>query len=257
MAWTARQKFKRYETGPFANPPAQSSDVGTAITVYPESVIGNPLGAKNVVRWLLNKPGTFTKGVTRYGADELFFFFQAAFNDPAFNSDLSNQLMLQWVNPIYRDLVLGPRAGACHLMRKGAGRPTIHDPGSIPIDSLSHEEKARVFNQTERFYCYDLYTFYTIYAALCGCVPIVVPDPMIPKEDWIREPRDRYGVAYGEDDVDWAVSTRPDLLRELRLLRAREDEMLTRFVAKCKARFAPAAGEDVDLPPLDAVTAEY
>lgn len=246
---------RRFGRGPFDNPVASTSDLKDAIVIYPESVVGNPLGAKRVVRWLLNKPGTFTQGQTEYGADELYFFFQAAFDDPAYNASSDNQLMLLWINPIYRDLGLPRRAGTCHLIRKGAGRPIVHDADSIPIDGLSHEEKARIFNSTEHFHCYDLYTFYTIYAALCGCTPIVVPDPAVSKGEWIRKPRDRYGVAYGEDDVDWAVATRPDLIRELQSQRAREQEMLNDFVSKCVVKFGLTAGTDMDSSASDLVSA--
>lgn len=234
---------RHFSRGPFNNPIASTRDVRDAIVVYPESVVGNPLRAARVVRWLLNRAGTFTEGRTDYGADDLYFFFQAAFDNPAYNASPENQLMVHWVNPTYRDLKLPGRTGTCHLMRKGAGRAIVHGSGSIPVDGLSHEEKAQIFNRTEWFYCYDLYTFYTIYAGICGCVPIVVPDPAISKEDWIREPRDRYGVAYGDDDVDWAVSTRPNLLNQLQLQRAREQQMLTDFVAKCTAHFSSTSGK--------------
>ncbi len=237
MAYEARCWLKPYSTGPFDNPIARRHDLENAIVLYPEHTVGNPLRARHVVRWLLNKPGLLNGGRTNYGPDDLYFFFQAAFDDPAFNHDPDNHLMLLWVNPIWRDLGLPGRQGTCHMMRKGAGREHVHPPGSIPLDGLSHEDMVAVFNRTERFYCYDLYTFYTINAALCGCIPIVVPDPGIAKEQWIRLPKDRYGVAYGEDDVDWAVATRPDLHRQLEAQVALEEEMLDAFVAKCMAKF--------------------
>ncbi len=237
MAYEARKWLRPYGTGPFANPIARHRDLEDAIVVYPEYMTGNPLRASQVVRWLLNKPGALNAGRTGYGPDDLFFFFQAAFDDPRFNSDPTNQLMLHWVNPIYRDEGLPNRQGTCHLMRKGEGRAIVHGPDSIALDGLGHAEMAAIFNRTERFYCYDLYTFYTIYAALCGCIPIVVPDPTISKEQWIILPKDRYGVAYGEDDVAWAVATRPDLHRQLAAQHAREEDMLVAFVDKCMARF--------------------
>lgn len=228
---------RRFGRGPFNNAIAPARALSMAIVVYPESVVGNPLGAERVVRWLLNKPGTFSGGRTGYSADDLYFYFQAAFDDPTLNPDCDAQLMLIWVNPIYRDLGLPGRAGSCYMLRKGAGRPIVHPPDSIPIDELSDAQKVCVLNATERFYCYDLYTFYTNYAALCGCIPIVVPDPAVPKEQWIVRPEDRYGVAYGVEDVPWAVETRDDMLRTLDERRAREDVMLRAFVAKCRARF--------------------
>lgn len=237
MAYLAKKCLRRYSTGPFANPIARRADLRNAIVVYPEVVSGNPLGARNVVRWLLNKPGALTRGRVRFGSDDLFFFFQSAFDDHSLVDDRENQLMLHWINPIYRDRGMPDRRGTCHMMRKGAGRPIVHGPDSILIDGLSHEETADVFNRTERFYCYDLYTFYTVYAALSGCTPIVVPEPGISKEKWIALPKDRVGVAYGEDDVDWATATRPELLNQGEAGYAREEQMLAAFVAKCMRKF--------------------
>lgn len=241
MVREARALLKPYSTGPFGNPIAHHRDLADAIVLYPERIVGNPLQVRNVVRWLLNRPGLLNGGRTNYGPDDLYFFFQSAFDDPALNRDPDNHLLLLWLNPIYRDRGLPGRQGTCHLMRKGAGRAIVHGPDSIPLDGLSHEEKADVFNRTERFYCYDLYTFYANYAALCGCIPIIVPDPAISKEQWIVLPKDRYGVAYGEDDVDWAIATRPDMHRQLEAQHAREEDMLAEFVAKCMARFGFSA----------------
>ncbi|HYI06257.1 MAG TPA: hypothetical protein VD858_15290 [Reyranella sp.] len=237
MAYRAKGWLRPYSTGPFANPIARRADLQDAIVVYPETTFGNPLRARNVVRWLLNKPGALSQGRMQYGHNDLYFFFQAAFDDPSLNSDPTNQLMLHWVNPIYRDRGLPGRRGTCHMMRKGAGRPIVHGPDSIAVDGLSHDEMADVFNRTERFYCYDLYTFYTIYAARCGCIPIVVPDPAIPKDKWITLPKDRYGVAYGEDDIPWALATRHELFRQGDAEHANEDDMITTFVAKCMRKF--------------------
>jgi len=38
-------------------------------------------------------------------------------------------------------------------------------------------------------------------AAMCGCTPVVIPDPGLTREQWTPEGGDRYGVAYGVDDV--------------------------------------------------------
>jgi hypothetical protein len=150
-------------------------------------------------------------------------------------------LTLQWVNPVYRDRG-EPRSGSCYLLHKGKHRPIVHDlADSVPLDGLSPEEMADVFNRTEILYCYDLYTMYARYAALCGCVPVVVPDPDLTRDQWVMRPEDRYGVAYGEDDIPWALETRGALADHLRGLRAHEDAMLKRFVAKCRAHFGEKA----------------
>jgi hypothetical protein len=49
---------------------AESALSGTAVVIYPEIVSGNPLGAKRVVRWVLNYPG-FIGGNPFFERDEL------------------------------------------------------------------------------------------------------------------------------------------------------------------------------------------
>jgi hypothetical protein len=54
-----------------------------SIMIYPEVVAGNPFGARNVVRYLLNKPGLFTNvGVEGYGAHDYYLHFADEFRPP-------------------------------------------------------------------------------------------------------------------------------------------------------------------------------
>jgi hypothetical protein len=51
-----------------------------SIVIYPEVTAGNPLGAKHVVRYLLNTPGFFTgAGLESYGAKDYFVHFAEEF----------------------------------------------------------------------------------------------------------------------------------------------------------------------------------
>jgi hypothetical protein len=233
------EKKKRgpYSTGPFANPIAERKDLAGAIVVYPEIVQGNPLRSDRVARWLLHKPGYHT-GRTDFGQRDLFFHYQDAFQDPRFGADASNKLSLTWLNEAYRHWNTGERAGSAYLLRKGKGRKIVHDlEGSISIDQLTHEEKAQVFNERKYFISYDLYTLYNLYALICGCLPIVVPDENVSKEEWLADEGDRYGIAYGFDDVDRAMATREKMLERIERIRAGEDAMLRSFVSKCREAF--------------------
>jgi hypothetical protein len=245
--WRARAVYRRLRYAlrnarrPFANafgcPMARAADLPGAILVYPEVVEGNPLGGAHVVRWLLHRPG-FHTGQAVFGPDDLFFFYQEAFNDPRYNKDRCNRLTLTSVNEVYRCRNSGERSGSAYLLRKGKGRPLVHDPAdAILVDALSHAEKAEVFNQVRILYSYDLYTLYSIYAALCGCISVVVPQPGLPKEKWIPDERDRYGMAYGEEEIDWAIATRDKLVARLASVEAEQEGMLRSFVVKCVAAF--------------------
>lgn len=242
QAWRYyRRAWRRpYRTCPvFDTPLATREDLPGAIVVYPEIVHGNPLRAQHVVRWLLHKPG-WHKGRVEYGPNDRYFFYQKAFDDPVLNPEGGDNLLKTvWVrDDIYRPPPGGERHGSAYILRKGKGRPIVHDlKDSLLVDKLSHERLAKVFGRVQTCISYDPYTMYSLYAALCGCVSIVVPEPGVSKEQWYPDPKDRYGLAYGFDDIAHAIETQPLLLPHLKAQETRSNESVSAFVAKCAAYF--------------------
>lgn len=177
------------------------------IVIYPEVVRGNPLKHPHVVRWFLHKPGYHT-GEIDYGKDELYFFFDSHSDDPSINTNPDNKLSLLAIHPAYVNRG-EDRSGSCYLVRKGKGKQLVHDlDGSLKIDGLNHEEIANIFNRASVFYSYDEMTMYSQFAALCGCVSVVIPESYKCREDWVaKHPISRYGIAYGLDDIDHAIQT--------------------------------------------------
>jgi hypothetical protein len=79
---------------------------------------------------------------------------------------------------------------------------------------------------------------YLYYAALCGCVPIAVPQPGLDGATWRSTFALRFGVAYGETEVDWARATRGQLIAEMAEAQARERDLLRSFVQNLRVKFA-------------------
>lgn len=215
------------------------------VAVYPEIIDGNPLGARHVVRWLLYHPGVHAPGA-RFSKNELVFYYQRAFLPEGQELPDDHLLQLHWVrDDIYRDRGLVNRHGTCRMVRKGKAtfvpEMAARDRFGI-LDSLPHEEIADIFNLCEVFVSHDLYTFYLYYAARCGCVPMVVPQPGLDAETWRKGYELRFGVAYGEEELDWARATRSELMAEVVALQEREREMVRTFVRKLRATFTPTAG---------------
>lgn len=204
-----KSKLKSFTTCEGYNTPvANLKHLLNAIVIYPEVTSRNPLKAKNVVRWFLHKPGYHT-GKINYGKNELYFFFSEAFNDPSINKDPDNYLRVLAINPAYVNQMLSNRSGSCYMMRKGEGRPLLHDiSGSVKLDGMSHKEIAEIFNRTEIFYSYDEFTMYSQYAALCGCVSVVMPATYDSRSEWVASHSIfEYGVAYGINDIAHAKET--------------------------------------------------
>lgn len=205
--------FRGYKTNASFNTPIFSGQIlDSDIVVYPEIVFGNPLRAKNVVRWLLHKPGNFT-GEVFYGSKELYFKFDHGLVDDFsyYGSKVSNNILkiLHIPNDIYnQDGVSLERCGTAYSIRKGTNKPAVHHPkDAILIDGMSHEDIAKVFKKVKTFISYDSYSAYSTFAILCGCDSIVIPEKDLSKYDWYPDERNRYGIAYGIEDVKCARET--------------------------------------------------
>ena len=241
LRYDARRWRRPYRTrAGFATPVATVADLPGAIVVYAEIVDGNPLRAERVVRWLLHKPG-FHSGRINFGASDKFFFYQRAFNDDALNPETDNLLKTVFLrDDVYRQWNFGPRKGSCYLLRKGKGRPLVHDlRDSVCVDKLSHSQMAEVFNRVEMCVSYDPYTMYSHFAALCGCASVIVPEEGVTKEQWYPDPADRLGLAYGFDDIDEARRSQPLLLPWLKAQETTANATVQAFVAKCDGYFPP------------------
>jgi hypothetical protein len=215
------------------------------IAVYPEIVDGNPLGAAHVVRWLLYHAG-FHAPSARFTENELVFYYQRGFLAEGQDLPEDHLLQLHWIrDDIYRDLGLGNRQGTCRMVRKGKATfdPSMADGDRFGLlDSLSHREIAEVFNQCEVFVSHDLYTLYLYYAARCGCVPMVVPQPGLDGATWRKGYELSFGVAYGEAELDWARATREELMAEMARIQETELQMVRSFAGKLQAHFPSMAG---------------
>jgi hypothetical protein len=66
---------------------------------------------------------------------------------------------------------------------------------------------------------------------------MVVPQPGLDAETWRQGYELRFGVAYGEGELDWARETRADLLAEMAALRKREQEMVRSFIRQLSSAF--------------------
>ena len=218
---------------------AKNKDIKDSVVIYPEITEGNPLGGSFIVRWLLNKPGVIS-GVTDFGSNDLFFYYHKHFNDWTINPHEDHHLRVSELkSDIYQTNNKAERSGQCYMVRKGRDRTLdYHEVGAQSVDGFTHEELSVIFNKCKYFICYDLYTMYCRYAAMCGCIPIVVPQEGLSKEEWRPEIQNRYGIAYGWDDVSWAVETRGKLLDYLAEEENRNINSVDGFVSIVERYFA-------------------
>lgn len=217
MESTLRNNFKKYKINESLNIKVFNEKLDEIkendIVIYAENVFGNPLKAKNVVRWLLHQPGFHSEKIY-YGENELYFKFNSAIRDFDFKNSKTSKHFLKIIHypvEIYNNIKkVKKRKGTAYCLRKGVNKLIQHNlDDSILIDNKSHKEVSEIFKSVETFISYDTYTAYSIFAVLCGCKSIVVPDDGVSKEQWYPNETDRYGIAYGfsEDEEKIAYST--------------------------------------------------
>jgi hypothetical protein len=187
------------------------------VVVYPEIVVGNPLRARNVVRWLLYNPELRPELVSRdrfgFGLEDRYFRAGAFCDVPELTGGAPD-LFLWTINPAYRNEHRPDRKGVCYIVRKGSHKvriPETEIESAVQVDGLSHAEMNEVFNRCETFYSYDEATMYSQYAALCGCTSVVVPGLFGSRAEWVKHHKlARLGVAYGTspEELEHARSTR-------------------------------------------------
>lgn len=193
------------------------------VVIYCEGIVGNPLKAKHVVRWMLSKLGQNVQldYYFTWGPTELVYFFNSEKNIID-NADNIKYLTILYINPQIINLN-GIRNGSCFTQRKIFIHDTeqIHPPDSFEINR-NHTQKDYIdfFNKYETFISYDPLSFLSIIAIICGCVSIVVPIKDVSKKDYFKMTAlynymiDKnidsiYGLAYGTSqyELNFAKST--------------------------------------------------
>jgi len=209
-----------------------------AVVIYPEGIQGNPLNAKNVVRWIL---GPFDPQAAKtYSKDDLVYWYM----DYYYSDYLGQKENQLFISEFHSDIFTNvgyERNGSCYTIRKANPTTLTHPEDSffIPFDVAGDlTGLANLFNRTEKFYCYDNYTFLFTQAAMCGCISIVVPDGTKTKEEWLNGSRlYKYGIAYGEDDISRALETLPLMFKEIDQIKLEMNEQVIKFTEHCQNYF--------------------
>ena len=211
------------------------------IVVYPEVTNGNPLGAQNVVRWMLYPIGINGGNIKTHSKNDLIIGWGSECSGGGYTINEENSIIVKHImSDIYKNLNLSSRSKTCYMRRKGSkwGQSfNRHPQDSIYIDGKSHQETSDIFNDCHTFYCYDPHTYYSTYASMCGCDSIVVPPKTLSKEDWKNSIEDTYGIAYGIDDLERARKTRPLMLDYIENQNNLNIENTHKFIKLCESHF--------------------
>ena len=204
-------------------------DLNDTIVIYCEGVVGNPLNAPYIVRWMLSELGKNipTSYVDTWGKNELIYYFnseQKINNSFEKIGTIYKLLPIIYINPSITNYNLKNRSNYCHTFRKSSYYTiinNIHPKDSFEIHRAhSQKDYIEIFNKYKYFVCYDPLSFLCIIAALCGCISIVYPIDGLTKKDWLQRTAvseylklknidNIYGIAYGDNpkELEYANST--------------------------------------------------
>jgi hypothetical protein len=169
--------------------------VGECVVIYPESVRGNPLCAKNVVRYVLNTPGYLGFSDSVYPESELVFVYsealipatQAATSQVIDESRVMEISVIEpWLfkeNPAVEkvyDAAFWVGKGVFSLEQTKAnvtkyleGKKLIQITYELPS---TREALALLFQSSREFVTVDNFTAMVAEARLCGCKATVIDE---------------------------------------------------------------------------------
>ncbi len=200
----------------FSNEFADINDINeNTIVIYPEIICGNPLNASKVIRWILLDLG-IEMPLNHYkiwNKNDLIYFWEPKITDNIY----FKQLACPWYNPIYKNYNKNERVNSCYLIKKAKlihknEIKNIHPENSILIDDYKNhlnvnytDEIINIFNNCKYLYSYDPNSAFIIFAAICGCIPIVYPIENVSKIEYLSNRMMNCGgelidfIAYGDD----------------------------------------------------------
>lgn len=215
------------------------------VVVYPEVAFGNPLKAKYVVRWILCELGIHCPhDIYRTWGQDDYVYHYCTYNSEK-NVKNHNILAPLYLNPALKNYGKS-RSGYCHIIRKAHKfhKPLkyIHPENSLFLDdNLSQEILIEIFNIKEYLICYDPYSFIIVMAALCGCIPIIVPIARISKNEWFKSvsmsiileqsaEHKLKGIAYGLEEIEYARNTLHEVRNQQELHVKYGEQSVYRFI---------------------------
>jgi len=174
------------------------------IAIYPEIVQGNPLGAKHVVRYILNEPGVMqtagVSGPTEFDENDKLYVFSEIFNQKL-RLDGSHKMFMPVLDMNLFHDQKKDRSKTAYFVGKGVNK-NLHPKDSIEIDrTIAHDQQALadLLNECHTLYQYDMVSAMSEIARLCGCKVTLIQDKYTKSQYREYEPG-LNGISFGMDE---------------------------------------------------------
>lgn len=232
--------FTRQSTNPDWNTPLLTQAIAdhhhaqglTPVTVYAETVPGNPLHAPVVMRYVLNYPGLLG-GDTHYAANEILYGYSKKLAEAVGVPDQVLFMPLSDAHLFTPPPEGSPRAGSCFSASKyqqvHGGKLLPITEGAVEItrdqpDSPTQAQIADLFRRSEFFFTYEN-TALIIEALLCGCTVVCLPNPHF-MESIGADELGWDGIAWGDSPEEIARAKRTVSMARAHYLRLNDEYWL-------------------------------
>ena len=208
------------------------------VVVYPEVEAGNPLGARRVARYILNRPG-FIRGDVTFDAGEALFCYCGLLREFVPSDDRVLTVPVVDAGVFYdRGLERYKEAFWVGKARTASGDMprVLNEDGMTQITPdwpESWEVLAALFQTARVFYSYTDYTMLTVEARLCGCPTVVMPSGFYTRDGFAAgSPGGIAGLAWGPSlgEIERARATVGVFRRTYQVSVAGFEAQLDRFV---------------------------
>jgi hypothetical protein len=134
------------------------------------------------------------------------------------------------------------RSGRCFLIKGDEyikNQPIHHNAYDFNIDNYwsytgdRMKYLADVFNKHEIFFTYNQQTFISVLAALCGCVSVIIPHSDYGKEKVMKFPQNKFGIAYGFDDIQHSKDTMHLVEPHIKSIQQEHINQTKQFITDC------------------------
>ena len=176
------EQYMTKKTKLIATEDIETLDKNKTICIYPEIIAGNPYGMKHIVRWILYHTTTEIEN-TWENSDEFFYFWENFQTQKKENKRILNCFDFKLDQCFIKNY---DRDGVCHINK--LNRPPLSEDienkyNSIDLNTgyLTNNFSWLVeeFNKKEIFITEDDSTYFSVIAALCGCISIIITDKKI------------------------------------------------------------------------------